>query len=131
MSTLLLTGFYVSLLAVLYIGLSINIIRLRRRFKIGIGSGENELLAKAIRVHGNFSEYVPLAVILLACYEINGASAIMVHAVGSILVLGRVLHSIGLNKTVGISQQRVFGMLSTFLVILVLSIENIRFFIFN
>ncbi|AZQ84039.1 glutathione S-transferase [Colwellia sp. Arc7-635] len=131
MSTLLLTGFYVSLLAVLYIGLSINIIRLRRRFKIGIGSGENELLAKAIRVHGNFSEYVPLAVILLACYEINGASAIMVHAVGSILVLGRVLHSIGLNKTVGVSQQRVFGMLSTFLVILVLSIENIRFFIFN
>jgi len=115
----------------IYIGLSINIIRLRRRFKIGIGSGENELLAKAIRVHGNFSEYVPLAVILLACYEINGASAIMVHAVGSILVLGRVLHSIGLNKTVGVSQQRVFGMLSTFLVILVLSIENIRFFIFN
>ena len=131
MATLLLTGFYASLLGILYIGLAINIIRLRRRFKVGIGTGKNELLAKAIRVHGNFSEYVPLAVILLGCYEINVASAMMLHAIGSILILGRVLHVIGLNRTVGASQQRVIGMLSTFLVILVLAIENIRLFIFG
>ena len=131
MTTLLLTGFYASLLGILYIGLAINIIRLRRRFKVGIGTGKNELLAKAIRVHGNFSEYVPLAIILLGCYEINGASAMMLHAIGSILVLSRVLHVIGLNRTIGVSQQRVIGMLSTFLVILVLAIENIRLFIFG
>lgn len=131
MATLLLTGFYASLLGILYIGLAINIIRLRRRFKVGIGTGKNELLAKAIRVHGNFSEYVPLAIILLGCYEINGASAMMLHFIGSILVLGRVLHVIGLNRTIGVSQQRVIGMLSTFLVILVLAIENIRLFIFG
>lgn len=131
MATLLLTGFYASLLGILYIGLAINIIRLRRRFKVGIGTGKNALLAKAIRVHGNFSEYVPLAIILLGCYEINGASAMMLHCIGSILVLGRVLHVIGLNRTIGASQQRVIGMLSTFLVILVLAIENIRLFIFG
>ena len=130
MTTLLLTGFYASLLGILYIGLSFNIIRLRRRFKVGIGTGDNEILAKAIRAHGNFSEYVPLAVILLGCYELNGGSSIMLHALGSILVLGRVLHAIGLNKTKGVSQQRVFGMLSTFLVMLILAIDNIRLFMF-
>jgi len=125
------TGFYASLLGILYIGLAINIIRLRLSLQIGIGSGGNKTLAKAMRVHGNFSEYVPLALILLACYELNAASAMMLHAIGSILVLGRIFHVIGLNKTIGASKQRQIGMLSTFLVILVLAIENIRLFVFS
>ena len=54
MATLSLTGFYASLLGILYIGLAFNIIRLRRKFKVGIGSGDNKFLAKAIRIHGNF-----------------------------------------------------------------------------
>ncbi len=129
MMTLSLTGFYASLLGILYIGLAINIIRLRRKFKVGIGDGDNRVLAQAIRVHGNFAEYTPIALILLASYELNGASAMMLHALGSTLVVGRILHAIGLTKSIGISIQRQVGMLSTFLVILVLAIENIRLFI--
>lgn len=53
----------------------------------------------------------------------------MLHALGATLVVGRVLHAIGLTKTIGISIQRQVGMLSTFLVIVVLAIENIRLFI--
>jgi uncharacterized membrane protein YecN with MAPEG domain len=131
MQALSFTGFYASLLGVLYIGLAINISRLRLKFKIGIGSGDNEALAKAIRVHGNFSEYVPLALILFACYELNNASVMMLHAIGSILVIGRVLHVIGLNKSIGVSKQRQIGTLSTFAVILLLAIENIRLFVLN
>ena len=129
MMTLSLTGFYASLLGILYIGLTINIIRLRRKFQVGIGDGDNRVLAKAIRVHGNFAEYTPIALILLASYELNGGSVMMLHALGATLVVGRVLHAIGLTKTIGISIQRQVGMLSTFLVIVVLAIENIRLFI--
>ena len=129
MMTLSLTGFYASLLGILYIGLAINIIRLRIKFQVGIGDGDNRVLAQAIRVHGNFAEYTPIALILLASYELNGASIMMLHALGATLVVGRVLHAIGLTKTIGISIQRQVGMLSTFLVILVLAIENIRLFI--
>jgi uncharacterized membrane protein YecN with MAPEG domain len=128
MMTLSLTGFYASLLGILYIGLAINIIRLRRRFKVGIGDGDNKCLATAIRVHGNFAEYVPVALILLACCELNGGSIMMLHALGAALVIGRTLHIIGLNKTIKLSHQRVTGMLLTFLVILILAIENIRLF---
>ena len=129
MATLSLTGFYASLLGILYIGLANNIIRLRRKFKVGIGSGDNKFLAKAIRIHGNFAEYIPLALILLAVYELNGASVIMQHALGATLVVGRALHAIGLTKSIGISIQRQVGMLSTFLVILILAVENIRSFV--
>ncbi len=129
MATLSLTGFYASLLGILYIGLAFNIIRLRRKFKVGIGSGDNKFLAKAIRIHGNFAEYIPLALILLAVYELNGASVMVLHALGATLVVSRALHAIGLTKSIGISIQRQVGMMSTFLVILILAIENIRSFI--
>ncbi len=129
MAALTFTGFYASLLGLLYIGLAVNIIRLRLSLQIGIGSGGNKSLAKAIRIHGNFAEWVPLALILLACYELNGASVMMLHAVGALLVLGRVFHVIGLSKTIGASKQRQAGVLSTFLVITVLAVENIRIFI--
>ncbi len=129
MLALSLTGFYASLLGLLYIGLAINIILLRKKFKVGINDGGNKDLAKAIRVHGNFAEYVPIALILLASYELNGASAMMLHVLGAALVVGRVLHVIGLTKTIGLSIQRQVGMLSTFFVMLVLAIENIRLFL--
>lgn len=129
MLALSLTGFYASLLGLLYIGLAINVARLRKTLKIGINDGGNKDLAKAIRVHGNFAEYVPIALILLASYELNGASAMMLHVLGAALVVGRVLHVIGLTKTIGLSIQRQVGMLSTFFVILVLAIENIRLFL--
>lgn len=129
MLALSLTGFYASLLGLLYIGLAINVARLRKTLKIGINDGGNKDLAKAIRVHGNFAEYVPIALILLASYELNGASAMALHVLGAALVVGRVLHVIGLTKTIGLSIQRQVGMLSTFFVILVLAIENIRLFL--
>lgn len=131
MMTLSITGFYASLLGFLYIGLAINIIRLRKKFKVGINDGGNKDLAKAIRIHGNFAEYVPVALILLACYELNNASVIMLHALGAALLAGRALHVIGLSKTIGISMQRQVGMLATFFVILILAIENIRMFVFG
>lgn len=129
MVTLSFTGFYAGLLALLYLGLAVNIIRVRLSARIGIGSGGNEILAKRVRIHGNFSEYVPLALVLMGCYEINGASALMLHGLGGLLLLGRLSHAFGLNKTIGASKQRQFGVLSTFLVILILAIENIRLFV--
>jgi len=131
MNTLLsITALYASLLAILLVGLSFNVIRLRLKLKVGIGDGEQKPLAAAIRIHGNFIEYMPLALILLACYELNGANSLWLHILGATLFVGRILHAIGLSKSIGISMQRQVGMLSTFLVLLILAIENIRLFLF-
>jgi uncharacterized membrane protein YecN with MAPEG domain len=127
--SLSITGLYTSLLALLFVGLAINIIRLRLHFKAGIGDGGHQPLAKAIRVHGNFAEYIPMVLIMLGIYEVNGASPIVLHALGAILFIGRILHAVGLSKTTGVSKQRQLGMLSLFLVMLILAVENIRLFI--
>ncbi|SEK86581.1 hypothetical protein SAMN05216262_103155 [Colwellia chukchiensis] len=129
MLQLSITGFYASLLALLYLGLTINIIRLRLSLQIGIGSGGNKVLAAAIRIHGNFAEYVPLALILLACYELNNGDATILHAIGALLIISRVFHAIGLSKSIGASLQRQIAMLSTFVVLIVLAVVNIRLFI--
>ena len=123
------TAFYASLLALVFLSLSFNIIRLRFKLKIGVGDGGERTLTKAIRVHGNFSEYVPLALILLASYELSGADSLWLHTLGAMLLIGRILHVIGLSKSIGTSTQRIVGMLSTFLVLIILAIENIRLFL--
>lgn len=123
------TAFYASLLALLFIGLSFNIIRLRFQLKIGLGDGGEPSLIKAIRIHGNFSEYMPLALILLAGLELNGVDSLWVHIFGSILFLGRISHAIGLSLSIGTSKPRAFGVISMFLVLLMLAIANIIVFI--
>ena len=52
----------------------------------------------------------------------------MLHILGGALLLARLSHAIGLSKTIGSSKPRQIGVLVTFLVLLVLSIENIRLF---
>jgi uncharacterized membrane protein YecN with MAPEG domain len=123
------TGLYASLLAILFIGLSMNIIRLRFKCKTGLGDGGHEILSKAIRIHGNFAEYMPMALLMLGIYELNGASSQWLHALGATLFIGRILHAVGLSKTTGVSKQRQIGMVSLFIVLLILAIENIRLFI--
>ena len=129
--SLSITALYASLLAILLVSLSFNVIRLRLKLKVGIGDGEQQPLAAAIRIHGNFSEYIPLALILLACYELNGANSLWLHILGGLLFVGRILHAIGLNKSIGASIQRQLGMVITFLVLLILAIENIRLFLYS
>lgn len=124
------TAFYASLLTLLYVGLSFNIIRLRFKLKVGLGDGGKEPLIKAIRVHGNFAEYIPLALVLLAGFELNNNDALWVHVFGSALFIGRVLHAIGISQTTGTSAPRALGVVSTFTVLLLLAIVNICGFIF-
>lgn len=128
-TNLTITAFYASLLTLVFLTLSFNIVRLRRKLKVGVGDGGEHLLTKAIRVHGNFSEYTPLALVLLAAYELSGANAVWLHVLGLTLFVGRILHVIGLSQSIGISLPRIFGMSATFVVLLVLAIANIRVFI--
>ncbi|QBY03079.1 glutathione S-transferase [Thalassotalea sp. HSM 43] len=126
-ASLAITGFYTGILAILYIALSFKVIGQRRNKRVGIGDGggEHPELAKAIRVHANFIEYVPIALLLLAIYELGGGNVMFVHAFGGLLVTARFFHAIGLGKSIGTSWQRFVGTLSTFITILVLSILNI------
>lgn len=55
----------------------------------------DEPLRRKTRAHGNFTEYVPLALILLGVLEVSGAAANKVWWLGAAFLLGRVLHAVG------------------------------------
>lgn len=119
MEQLAITGLYASLLTLLYFVLAVRIIKLRWRDKVPLGVGESNDLHKAVRIHANFNEYVPLVLVLMLLMELTGASVLMLHAMGAIFFLGRVLHAMGITKTSGTSWMRFSGMVSTFVVMLI------------
>ncbi|MDX1444196.1 MAG: MAPEG family protein [Gammaproteobacteria bacterium] len=117
------TAFYAALFGLLLIAVSARIPVWRRRLKVGIGSGGDEMLARLIRVHGNFTEYVPTSLILLVLNELNGSPMVLLHGAGITLLVGRIIHAFGLTSSSGYSSGRFWGTSLTWLVILVLSLQ--------
>ena len=111
--------FYAALLAGFFIFLSMRVVRIRRQEKIGVGDGNNVRLRRAIRVHGNFAEYVPLALILAAFVEMQQYATIIVHALCWILIVGRLIHAYGVSREKEDYRFRVAGMVLTFTTIAV------------
>jgi len=116
--TLQITALYAGILALILLGLSANVSRLRRQAQVGIGHGDNPALERAVRVHGNFTEYVPLGLLLVALCELNGAPVWGLHALGAALLVGRILHAVGLGGSAGVTLPRLFGTTLTWLVLL-------------
>jgi uncharacterized protein len=110
---------YASLLAFLFVYLSLRTIRARRSFGIGLGHAENPAMLRAMRVHANFAEYVPFALLLIFLVEASAARPWLVHALGAALVVARLSHAFGVSREPENFRFRVFGMALTFTVILV------------
>lgn len=122
---LYITAFYASLLALCYFYLSALVIKERRAGAIGIGDGGNTTLQRLIRAHGNFSEYVPICLVMLATFEVNAEMNGVAHALGASLLFGRLLHAYGLRLHAGASWQRLAGMLLTFAAMILLACFNL------
>jgi len=115
--------FYTGLLGLLLIALSVNVVLARRRYRVRFGVGTEEGMQQAVRVHANFTEYVPLAVVLLVLCEVQAdLPAAAVHAAGIVLVTSRVLHAWGLARSPGTTFGRFYGTAGTWLVIIGLSL---------
>jgi uncharacterized membrane protein YecN with MAPEG domain len=107
------TAFYASLLAVLYLYLSLRVIGVRRERRVELGDGEDRELLRRIRVHANFAEYVPMALLVMALAESLVPPRPLLHLVGLLLLAGRLLHAYGLSQTPQILRFRVWGMMLT------------------
>ena len=107
------TAFYASLLAGLYLVLSARVIGWRRSRRVELGDGADTQLLRRIRVHANFAEYVPFALLLMALAESMAPPRPLIHVVGILLVIGRAIHAYGLSQTPHILRYRVGGMVLT------------------
>ena len=122
---LFITSIIASVLTVIFVRLSFAVIRLRRKNKVGLGNGGNEELERAIRAQGNFAEYVPFGIMLIACLEINGAPWWLVAVPGITLIAGRLIHARGINMPPPDFSQRVLGMKFTFNTLIALVVLNL------
>ena len=93
----------------------------RARTGILLLHGDDDHLLRLMRAHGNFTEYVPLALLALAGAEVAGAATWLVAACGATLLLGRVIHYFGLRASAD-SKGRAIGALLTTSTMLVLAV---------
>jgi uncharacterized membrane protein YecN with MAPEG domain len=106
------TSLIAALAAAALIPLSISVSFRRMKVGTGVGTGDDETLLRRIRAQGNFTEYVPLALILLALAEYRQASEFMLWTMAGLLVAGRGLHYAGMIT--GSTAIRAPGMLGTY-----------------
>ena len=122
---LTITPIYAGLIALFFIYLSMRVISVRRSDRISLGDGDRSDMAYRIRAHANLAEYAPLALILLALAELQGAPIWVVHLLGIILLVGRLLHAWGLIQIPQNLRARVWGMMLTLIMIAFTAIANI------
>lgn len=115
------TSFYAALGALLLVGLAARIPALRRHHQVGVGDGDQPDLARAVRVHGNAAEHIPIGLVLLALLEIQGGNFMALHLVGAVFLIARVLHAWGLSESAGVTSQRTWGTLLTWVVLAVMA----------
>ncbi len=122
---LIITSIVASVLTLLFVRLSFAVIKLRRENKVALGSGGHAELERAIRAQGNFAEYVPFGIVLIACLEINGAPWWLAALPGIVLVIGRIIHAKGINEPPPNFGKRVMGMKFTFNTLIALVVLNL------
>jgi uncharacterized membrane protein YecN with MAPEG domain len=116
------TTIYAALLGLLYLTLAYLVVRARDKHSVTLGEGPAGELVQPIRVHANLVEYAPIFLILLLLAELGSSPAWLLHGAGTVFVIGRVLHAMGLTRSAGASFGRYWGTVLTWLMILCLSL---------
>lgn len=116
---MIVTPLYAGLLALWFLVLSLRVVGARRSQQISLSDGGDPRMLRLIRAHANFAEYVPLTLVLLGVLELSHFSRYLLHLVGALLLVGRLLHSYAIGFTERFMMGRIIGMLLTFAAILV------------
>ena len=95
----MITSFYLALLGLLYLKISIEVILARRKYRILYGQGSDNEIGGIVGAHLNFASYIPF--ILLGMFQAetsHSAPKIFLHLLGSTVLLGRIIHFLGLSR---------------------------------
>ena len=104
---------YAAIFTVMLVGLSLFVAKTRGDVRVSIGDGGNVVLRRRIRVQGNFTEYVPMALILFTFVEVQGWPRWLVHGLCLVLLAARLLHAYGIAQEPEDIRLRATGMATT------------------
>ena len=100
-------------LMLIQVALMFSVIKSRGDLNIFIGHGDNAMLERKIRAHGNFIENVPTFLIGLLLLELMIGSGLWVLVLGAVVVVARLSHAIALMANSGVTAGRLIGTLGT------------------
>jgi uncharacterized membrane protein YecN with MAPEG domain len=116
------TPLFAAIFGLIYIILSLGVVRVRMGQKVSLGHSDSLELETVVRIHANFSEYVPMSLLLLWFLESISFNSTLVFYLGCTLLLARLAHVVGMNNPKQFMLLRQLGVVGTIGVILVTSI---------
>jgi uncharacterized membrane protein YecN with MAPEG domain len=122
----MITSFYAGALSLIYVKISLETIKARRKHQISLGPGKNNEIEPFTSAHDNFAAYTCLLLILLYFLENTGLFPHgVIHLLGTIITVGRGLHFLGLISKPMNFKLRKWGMYLTLWPLLGMGILNI------
>lgn len=120
------TAIYATLLALLGLVLWFRVTLMRARLKVSIGDAGNSALHERVRQHGNFVEWAPWLILLMALAEGNGAGVAWLHLTGALMLAGRLIHPFGLKASNAAHPARYVGNTASLLAVLIAMVCLLR-----
>lgn len=85
---------YAGLNGAVLIWLAVQTGRVRNQEKVFMGDGGNPRMIRVMRGHANAIEFIPITLICMALSALLGTPAAIIHVLGILLTVGRVLHAL-------------------------------------
>ncbi len=82
-------------------------------------TSDDGLLQRKVRAYGNFTEYVPLALLFMVALELMRSQIWLLWLLGIALTVSRIAHAWGLISTYGPSPSRAVGFFLTWFIYIV------------
>ena len=95
----MITNLLVASMFLLFFRISIETIKVRKKYQVSLGHGDNKYVAKAVSAHSNFVSYVPFMLIMFYLVEVSGEfPKVLLGGVALAFFVGRLLHFIAFRN---------------------------------
>lgn len=88
------TLLFAAIFGILHVFLTAKVGVYRLKTKVSHGDNGDKELIRRIRAHGNFTEQVPIGLLLILLNELNGLDQNSLMTIGGFFLMGRLLHYI-------------------------------------
>lgn len=103
------SAIYIAISGLFLVLLALDVIRGRWKYQEGFSEGDQDPLSRRIQVRTNAAEFFPVALLLLVAVENIVAIDWVIHTLGCLLLVSRLIHAAGLRGMAGESLPRILG----------------------
>ncbi len=107
-----------ALAALINLWLMVRCGQARNAAKVAHGDGGDATLSRHMRAHSNFTEFTPIALVLILVLELSGQAGWLLAASALVFMAGRVVHAFGMQADTP-GKPRMIGIMATMITYLV------------